>query len=95
MGFVSNNDTDKNRYISIKTKKMAIVCIIIIIAASYGLFFFLQNSTESDIKSNLFADQKQRQIESTRAISQHINSESQLGFGKPKNSWKLWPCSEW
>lgn len=78
MGFVSNNDTDENRYISIKTKKMAIVCIIIIIAASYGLFFFLQNSTESDIKSNLFADQKQRQIESTRAISQHINSDLNL-----------------
>jgi signal transduction histidine kinase len=78
MGFVNNNGYDKDKHISIKTKKMAIICIIIIIAASYGLFFFLQNSTERDIKNSLFADQKQRQTESTKAISQHINSDLNL-----------------
>jgi hypothetical protein len=60
MGFVNNNGNDKDKHISIKTKKISIICIIIIIAASYGLFFFLQNSTERDIKNSLFADQKQR-----------------------------------
>jgi len=78
MGFVNNNWNDKYKHISIKTKKIAIICIIIIIAASYGLFFFLQNSTERDIKNSLFADQKQRQTESTKAISQHINSDLNL-----------------
>jgi signal transduction histidine kinase len=78
MGFVSDGGTDKKRHISIKSKKAAIICIIVIIAASYGSFFYLQNSTERDIKSTLFADQKQRQLESTKAISQHINSDLNL-----------------
>jgi signal transduction histidine kinase len=78
MGFVSDNGNDKKSYISIKSKKTAIICIIVIIAASYGLFFYLQSSTEMDIRSNLFADQKQRQTESTKAISQHINSDLNL-----------------
>jgi hypothetical protein len=42
------------------------------------LILFLQNSTERDIKNSLFADQKQRQTESTKAISQHINSDLNL-----------------
>ena len=69
IGFVNNNGNDMDKHISIETKKIDIICIIIIIAASYGLFFFLQNSTERDIKNSLFADQKQRQTESTKAIS--------------------------
>ena len=78
MGFVSDDGTDQKRYSSIKSKKTAIICIIVIIAASYGVFFYLQNSTERDIRSNLFSDQKQRQTESTKAISQHINSDLNL-----------------
>ncbi|HEY7078902.1 MAG TPA: histidine kinase dimerization/phospho-acceptor domain-containing protein, partial [Nitrososphaeraceae archaeon] len=78
MGFVSDDGTDQKRYSSIKSKKTAIICIIVIIGASYGLFFYLQNSTERDIRSNLFSDQKQRQTESTKAISQHINSDLNL-----------------
>lgn len=58
--------------------KMAIIFIVPIIIASYGLFFFLQNSTETNIKSNLVADQKQRQTESTKAIAEHINSDLNL-----------------
>jgi signal transduction histidine kinase len=58
-----------------KTKEVAIIFIISIIVISYGLFFYLQNNTESNIRSSLFEQQKQRQIESTQALSRHIGSD--------------------
>src|SRR5829696_1244023 len=58
-----------------KTKELAIIFIISIIVISYSLFFYLQNNTESDIRNSLFEQQKQRQIESTLALSQHIGSD--------------------
>jgi signal transduction histidine kinase len=58
-----------------KTKELAIIFIISIIVISYGLFFYLQNTTESNIRSSLFEQQKQRQIESTQALSRHIGSD--------------------
>jgi hypothetical protein len=58
-----------------KTKEVAIIFIISIIVISYGLFFYLQNNTESNIKNSLFEQQKQRQIGSALALSQHIGSD--------------------
>ena len=58
-----------------KTKELAIIFIISIIVISYGLFFYLQNNTESNIRSSLFEQQKQRQIDSTQALSRHIGSD--------------------
>src|ERR671929_1060072 len=58
-----------------KTKELAIVFITSIIVISYGLFFYLQNTTESNIRNSLFEQQKQRQIESTLGLSQHIGSD--------------------
>ncbi|MFL6329588.1 MAG: hypothetical protein ACJ705_01090 [Nitrososphaeraceae archaeon] len=58
-----------------KTKEVAIIFIIFIIVISYGLFFYLQNNTESNIRSSLFERQKQRQIESTQALFRHIGSD--------------------
>jgi signal transduction histidine kinase len=58
-----------------KTKEVAIIFIISIIVISYGLFFYLQNNTESNIRNSLFEQQKQRQIESTLALSRHISSD--------------------
>lgn len=58
-----------------KTKEVAIIFIISIIVISYSLFFYLQNNTERDIRNSLFEQQKQRQIESTLALSQHIGSD--------------------
>jgi signal transduction histidine kinase len=58
-----------------KTKELAIIFIISIIVISYGLFFYLQNYTESNIRNSLFEQQKQRQIESTLALSRHISSD--------------------
>src|ERR671932_2556727 len=58
-----------------RTKELAVVFIVSIIAISYGLFFYLQNNTESNIRNSLFEQQKQRQIESTQALSRHIGSD--------------------
>ena len=58
-----------------KTKEVAIIFIISIIVISYSLFFYLQNNTERDIRNSLFEQQKQRQIESTLTLSQHIGSD--------------------
>jgi signal transduction histidine kinase len=58
-----------------KTKEVAIIFIVLIIVISYGLFFYLQNNTESNIRNSLFEQQKQRQIGSILALSQHIGSD--------------------
>src|ERR687887_642063 len=58
-----------------KTKELAIIFIISIIVISYGLFFYLQNITENNIRNSLFEQQKQRQIESALALSRHIGSD--------------------
>src|SRR5919199_5309833 len=58
-----------------RTNELAIIFIIAIIVISYGLFFYLQNNTESNIRNSLFEQQKQRQIESTQALSRHISSD--------------------
>jgi len=44
-----------------RTKTIGIISIISIIVISYGLFFYLQNATESNIRNSLFQQQKQRQ----------------------------------
>jgi hypothetical protein len=38
-------------------------------------YFFLQTITENDIKNSLIQQQRQRQIESTKAVSQNIGSD--------------------
>ena len=52
-----------------KAKEVAIIFIVLIIVVSYGLFVYLQNNTESNIRNSLFEQQKQRQIGSTLALS--------------------------
>ena len=59
----------------LNTKKITILSIILIVAISYGLFFYLQNNTENNIRNSLFEQQKERQIESTQALSYHISSD--------------------
>ena len=58
--------------VSGKFKELGIISIILIVVASYTLFFYLQNITENNIKNRLFNQQKQ--LDSTKAISQHISS---------------------
>jgi signal transduction histidine kinase len=60
------------------TKKVTIISIVLIIAVSYGLFFYLQNHTENNIRNSLFEQQQERQTESTEALSRHIGSDLDL-----------------
>jgi signal transduction histidine kinase len=56
-------------------REIGIVSIILIVALSYGIYFFLQDTTEDSIKQSLFGQQRQRQLDSNEAISQHIASD--------------------
>ncbi|MGH9986286.1 MAG: hypothetical protein ACRD8W_20280, partial [Nitrososphaeraceae archaeon] len=38
----------------------------------------MQNRTESEVRESLFEEQKQRQLESTKSISQHVGSDLDL-----------------
>ena len=58
-----------------RAKLIAIISIVFIISISYGLFFYFQDITERNIKNNLFAQQRDRQIDATRTLSQHIGSD--------------------
>jgi signal transduction histidine kinase len=75
MNFLRNIIKGSNRLFGEKTKKIAIVSIALVLIVSYGLFFYLQTITENDIKNSLIQQQRQRQIESTKAISQNIGSD--------------------
>ena len=61
-----------------RAKVIAIISIVLIISISYGLFFYFQGITESNIKNNLFEQDRDRQIEATRTLSQHIGSDLAL-----------------
>jgi hypothetical protein len=61
-----------------RIKETVIISIIVIVILSYGLFFYLQSITESNIRDSLFEQQKMRQMESTQQISEHIGSDISL-----------------
>jgi signal transduction histidine kinase len=58
-----------------KVRGLGIVSVILIVVISYTLFFYLQNTTENNIKNRLFDQQKQTQFKSTKALSEHISSD--------------------
>ena len=64
------------------TKKVTILSIVLIIAVSYGLFFYLQNNTENNIRNSLFQQQKERQVEFTQTLSRHVGSDLDLIMSK-------------
>ena len=61
-----------------KRKEIGIISVIAIIISSFSLFFFQQNITEQNVRNSIFAQYKDRQIESTQAISEHISSDLKL-----------------
>ncbi|HEY6883673.1 MAG TPA: cache domain-containing protein, partial [Nitrososphaeraceae archaeon] len=63
------------RQASGKVTQLGVISIIAIVVISYTLFFYLQNLTENNIKNRLFNEQKQKQLDSTKAVSQHISSD--------------------
>jgi signal transduction histidine kinase len=52
--------------------------VVLIILFSYGFFFYLENRTEKEVRDSLFEEQRQRQLESTQSLSQHIGSDLDL-----------------
>ncbi|MBV9177296.1 MAG: sensor histidine kinase [Nitrososphaeraceae archaeon] len=65
----------RNSLFSPKSRGVAVIFTIAIIIVSYSLFFYLQNTTESNIRDSIFEQQKARQIQSTQALSQRIGSD--------------------
>ena len=61
-----------------RIKETLIISIIVIVIVSYGLFFYLESITESNIRYSLFEQQKMRQIDSTQDVSEHIGSDISL-----------------
>jgi signal transduction histidine kinase len=59
----------------ISIRLLGITAIGIVLVLSYLVYFFLQSATEENIKKVLLDQQKQRQNETTRAISFHIASD--------------------
>lgn len=61
-----------------RVREVGIISIISIIIFSNGLLFYLQNSIEDDLKKGVFDQQKQLQIQSTKEIAQHVQSDVRL-----------------
>ena len=61
-----------------KRKEIGIISVVLIIISSFSLFFYQQNITEQKVKNSIFAQYKDRQTESTQAISEHISSDLKL-----------------
>jgi hypothetical protein len=65
-------------FLSRQIRAIATFSIISIVALSFVLLFYIQGITEHSIRNNLFDQQKERQLESTRTISEHIGSDINL-----------------
>jgi signal transduction histidine kinase len=61
-----------------RRKEIGLISVVVIIISSFSLFFYQQNITEQNVKNSIFAQYKDRQIESTQAISEHISSDLKL-----------------
>ncbi len=61
-----------------REKEIGIVLIISIIVSSNGLLFFLQNAIEVDLRRTTFEQQRDLQLQSTKEIAQHIESDITL-----------------
>jgi hypothetical protein len=61
-----------------REKGIGIVVIISIIVSSNGLLFFLQNAIEVDLRRTTFERQRDLQLQSTKEIAQHVESDVTL-----------------
>ena len=64
--------------ISSKLMYIGIISVIIIAVASYGLFFYLQRVNEKSIRESIFEQELERQVNSTKSVSQHVGSDLRL-----------------
>jgi hypothetical protein len=61
-----------------RTVEIGIISVALIIAFSFSLFFYLQDITEKTIRDRLFEQQKERQLQTTESLSEHIGSDLNL-----------------
>jgi hypothetical protein len=61
--------------LALSIRLLGIIAIGFVLLLSYLVYFLLQDATEENIKKVLLDQQKQRQNETTRAISFHIASD--------------------
>jgi signal transduction histidine kinase len=66
------------RRIAFGIRGLGILAVVLIILSSYALFFYFQNQTLQQVKSQLFEEQKQRQIDSTQQVAGFIGSDLTL-----------------
>ena len=66
------------RQIRLGIRGFGIIAVILIIISSYALFFYFQNQTLQQVKSQLFDEQSQRQIGTTQRIAGFIGSDLTL-----------------
>ncbi len=66
------------RRITLGIRGLGILAVALIIISSYALFFYFQNQTLEQVKSQLFEEQKQRQIGSTQQIAGFMGSDLTL-----------------
>jgi signal transduction histidine kinase len=71
----TNASGNLKKHRSLISGRSALTLAIGIIVVSYGLFFYLQMIVERQFRVSLFEQQQARQIESTMAIAQHIESD--------------------
>lgn len=55
-----------------------IIAAILIIIIPLSLYFYFQQETESSIRNSIFEQQKQNQIDSSKAIATHLESDIEL-----------------
>jgi signal transduction histidine kinase len=58
--------------------KIGILSVITIVILSFMTFYFFQTMTENNVKDNLLTDQINRQMASSKSLSQHIGSDLTL-----------------
>jgi signal transduction histidine kinase len=66
------------RRIRLGIREFGILAVILIIVSSYALFFYFQNQTLQQVKSQLFEEQKQTQIGTTQRIAGFMGSDLTL-----------------
>jgi signal transduction histidine kinase len=58
-----------------KAKLLAIISIVLIITISYGLFFYLQSTTEQDVRNRIIEREIQNQLKDAQVLSRHIGTD--------------------
>ncbi len=66
------------RRIRLGIRGFGILAVILIIISSYALFFYFQRETQEKLKTQLFEEQRERQLGSTQQIANYVGSDLTL-----------------